>query len=173
MNRLLKLSIVPVLLILAACSDQDPSRKSAQDQPPPQWLLTSEPSGAKSVADTKADASEGDTVVVRGRIGGRKQPMADDSPVFTIIDLSVPHCAEIPGDNCPTPWDYCCEPAESIRANAATVQLVDEQGEALTIGPKSAGLSELDELVIVGAVGPRPSEDVLTIVATGIYRVGG
>ncbi|MFW5681973.1 MAG: hypothetical protein ACOC1G_03120, partial [Phycisphaeraceae bacterium] len=77
----------------------------------------------------------------------------------------------IEGDGCPAPWDYCCEAPETIRANAATVQLLDEDGNASDISATAAGLVPLDEVVIVGTVGPRPAADVLTVQASGVYRV--
>ncbi|RNC81872.1 MAG: hypothetical protein ED559_08840 [Phycisphaera sp.] len=128
------------------------------------WLLETEPAGAVSVSEVKASATEGQTVVVRGRIGGRKEPISDGSPVFTIVDLSLPHCGEIPGDKCKTPWDYCCETPEDLTANSVTIMLA-------SVDPRVGGLKELDEIVVEGAVGPRPNESVLTVIATGVFVV--
>ena len=128
------------------------------------WVLTGEPAGAVGVAEVKASAQEGDTVVLRGRIGGRRDPMGEGSAVFTVMDLGLPHCGENPEDKCATPWDYCCEKPETIRANAATVQA--------PAAADGAGFRPLDEVVVVGTVGPRPNPDVLTVVASGVYRVG-
>ncbi|MFK7959880.1 MAG: hypothetical protein AB8G96_05075 [Phycisphaerales bacterium] len=130
------------------------------------WMLDAEPAGVVPVGEAKASASEGDRVVVFGRIGGNRAPMTEGSPVFLIVDKKLPHCGEIPGDNCPVPWDYCCEPKDSLTANSATVQLVAGEGA----DPMAAGLEPLDEVVIVGTVGPRPNQDVFTIMATGVYR---
>lgn len=137
----------------------------------PAWMLTSAPAAAQSVLEAKVTAKEGDIIVVRGRIGGRKDAMSAASPVLTIMDVSIPHCAENPEDKCATPWDYCCVPKEQITAHSATVQIVGPEGSAATADPKAAGLAELDEIVIEGIVGPRPSDQVLTIKATGIYRM--
>ena len=95
--------------------------------------------------------------------------MTAGSPVFTVVDLEIPHCGQIPGDTCGTPWDYCCEPRDSLTANAATVQLVDSDGEPIAGG--AGPLRPLDEIVVIGSVGPRPDDQVLTIRATGVYRV--
>ncbi|MEM8756750.1 MAG: hypothetical protein AAGF47_03095 [Planctomycetota bacterium] len=97
--------------------------------------------------------------------------MSPGSPVFTVVDLAVPHCGEIPGDNCPAPWDYCCETPESMAANTATIQLVGSDGSPLDASPAEHGFEPLDEVVIVGVVGARPDERVLTIRATGVHRV--
>ena len=139
----------------------------------PGWLLTSAPADAIPVGQAKANAAEGDEVVIRGRIGGRMVPVSEESPVFVIVDLALPHCGELPDDQCQTPWDYCCEPRDSLTANSATVQLVSADGSALAINPVAGGLEPLDEVIVVGTVGPRPDPQVLTIRATGVHRAGG
>lgn len=137
------------------------------------FLLASAPSGAMDVVKAKETAKEGDTITVRGKIGGRVEPMSEGSAVFVVMDLSEQSCDELHGDRCPTPWDYCCTPPDAIRAKSATVQVVDESGRALEIDLGEAGLSPLDRVVVVGEVGPRPNEDVLVIRATGVYREEG
>lgn len=168
MNRITTLAITSVaVLFVAACAESSPSPSASST---PAWLLPTEPSSAMSVAEAKASATEGATIVVRGRIGGRVEPITGESPVFTIVDLGLPHCGEIEGDQCPTPWDYCCETPEDIRASSATVQVVGASGAPLDTSLITGGLRPLDEVVVVGITGPRPSGDVLTIRATGVYR---
>lgn len=136
------------------------------------WILEAEPEGAVGVGQVKANAAEGDQIVVRGRIGGRVEPMTEGSPTFVVTDLSLPYCGEKEADGCATPWDYCCEPRESLQANTATVQVVGENGQPVTGDLRAAGLEELDEVVLVGTVGPRPDPAVLIIRATGVYDAG-
>ena len=50
-----------------------------------------------------------------GRIGGEEEPMIEGLAAFTIVDPSLKACSDIPGDNCETPWDYCCESAKRLR----------------------------------------------------------
>lgn len=138
---------------------------------PPAWLLAEPPAGAQPVAAVKAAASEGDMVVIRGRIGGRAEPLRADSAVFVIVDPSIPTCADNPDDNCPTPWDYCCEPQDVLTANSATIQMVDPAGTPIDTSLPAQGLKALDEVIVIGAVGPRPNPAVLTIRATGVHRV--
>lgn len=139
----------------------------------PGWLLTSAPENAVDVGEAKQSATDGDEVALRGRIGGRADPMSKDSAMFVMMDTGVPSCAEIEGDACPTPWDYCCEPSESITANNATVQLVGADGAPLAIDLRQHGLEPLDEVIVVGRVAPRPNEQTLVVQATGLYRAGG
>ena len=169
-------------VLLGGCGQGGPSGSNApaggggagqpaSDRGVPAWILAEAPGDALPVAEVKADAKEGDRVVIRGRIGGRRDPISEGSPTMIIMDGSIPSCADNPGDNCPTPWDYCCEPAEVKTANTATVQVVDAGGQPVGQTIQSAGLSPLDEVIIVGVVGPRPDASVLTVMATGVYRV--
>lgn len=137
------------------------------------WLLDAEPAGAVDVREAKSSAQEGDEIVLVGRIGGRKEPMSEGSPVFLLIDLEIPHCGQLEGDACKTPWDYCCEPRDSLVANSATVQLIEADGASSSADLSAAGLAPLDEVVVVGTVAPRPSEDVMLVRATSIYRRDG
>jgi len=164
--------VLAAALGFAGCGQSGTAENEGSSAGPAAWLIDSEPADALAVAQAKSQLQAGDEVVVRGRIGGRANPMSDDSPVFTVMDLSVPHCGQMgDDDHCPTPWDYCCESRDSIKANAATVQVIDARGSPVGDKLAAAGLSNLDEVVLVGTVGPRPNEDVLMIKATGVYRV--
>lgn len=163
-----------ILLSTTACDRKESSNTTANQSTTaaarPAWLLDAEPAGAKPVGEVKATAQEGDQVVVLARVGGRVSPITVGSPVFTVVDLKLLHCGQLPDDHCATPWDYCCEPRESLTANSATVHIQPPTQGAPTPDPSTGGLSPLDEIVIVGIVGPRPNPAVLTINATGIYR---
>jgi hypothetical protein len=177
-NALTTALILSAAFLLTACEKPAPSptASTAPGSTPAAglaWVLTSMPEGAVPVGQLKADAKEGDRVVMRGRIGGRSEPMTSGSAVFVVMDLSIPSCAEVPDDKCPTPWDYCCEPRESLAANNATVMVVNPAGQAVDTDMRLAGFAPLDEVVVVGVVGPRPSPEVLTVRAEGVYRVGG
>lgn len=172
-HALYGLSTLALAASLAACSKSERTASSSSSAPPT-WLLASEPTDARTIAEVKAAAKEGDAVVMRARIGGRKTPISANSAAFTVMDLAIPHCGQLgDDDHCNTPWDYCCETPETIQANAATVQLVGPEGAPTTHTPLEAGLAPLDEIIIVGTVGPRPDPSVLTIRATGVYRAGG
>jgi len=165
---------------LTACGPQNPQPTQSDPTPPtppasnaalPAWVLTDLPADAVGVAQIKPDAKEGDRVVLRGRIGGRAAPISEDSPVMLIMDSAIPSCADNPADSCRTPWDYCCEPAEVKAANNATIQIVDAAGQPVSQPIAAAGLEPLDEVVIVGVVGPRPDPAVFTVLATGVFKV--
>jgi len=169
-RRTVSAALVAASLFTAACSEQQPEAQTSTASTRPAWLLVAAPEGAQSVNDVKATAAEGDRIVLRGRIGGRAEPITEGSPVFTIVDLSLPYCGQEAEDGCPVPWDYCCESPETIASNSATVQVVDEAGRPITHDLYRQGLNPLDEVVVIGDVAPRPSENVLTVRATGVYH---
>jgi len=169
--RLIVAASLSLSLVLAACSENSSTTSSASSSDVPTWVLTTAPDNAETVLALKASAKEGDEVVLRGRIGGRMEPLTAGSSVFTVVDLQLPHCGQNPGDSCRTPWDYCCETPETIAANSATIQIVDAGGRSLDSSPAEHGFAPLDEVIVIGSVAPRPDDRVLTLRATGVYRV--
>jgi len=163
---LLLLTLV-IEIALGGCGD---APTPAAPAAPATWLVAALPAGAIPVAQAKQSAREGDRIVIRGRIGGRRDPMTAGVAVFVMIDPALPHC-EI--GKCKVPWDYCCETPESITTNSATVRLVGEDGKPMTIDLGKHALKPLDEIVVVGTVGPRPTAEVFVINATEIHRVAG
>ncbi len=163
----LLLSTLLIVIALGGCGD---SPAPAAPAPTPAWLVAAMPTGAIPVAEAKQSAREGDQVVVRGRIGGRREPMNANVAVFVMIDPAIPHCKI---GVCKIPWDYCCETPESITINSATVQLVGDTGKPMNIDLGKHTLKPLDEIVVVGTVGPRPTAEVFVIHAEKIHRVAG
>ncbi|MHC4776547.1 MAG: hypothetical protein ACYTBR_14950, partial [Planctomycetota bacterium] len=146
---------------------------SAQTSPvATSWLLADMPADAVPVLQAKQTAREGDQVVVRGRIGGRSDPLSHDVAVFVVMDPALPSCRDR-GGPCKKPWDYCCETTETITANSATVMLVDDAKTPMAVDLGGHGFEPLDEVVVVGTVAPRPNEAMLVIHARKIHRVSG
>lgn len=178
----MNLSLVACLSILAGCSDGETPNTTDGDHTEtsgganatrPAWLLASAPAEPQDIIGAKATAKAGDEIVLTGRIGGRVTPITDGSPVFTIVDLSMLYCGqeETSMENCPTPWDYCCDTKETIAAKSATVQIVNADGTPITESPAAHGLTPLDEVIVVGTVQPRPNTTILTVQAEGVYRI--
>src|SRR6056297_2161091 len=121
---------------LAACEQESttPTTDDASTAVPAtdaQWRLASMPADAQGVKSVKDAAAEGDTVTVRGIIGGRKDALSKDSAFFVMVDPSLENICTSEDDHCPTPWDYCCAMPGDVQANSATVQLVDADGNPL------------------------------------------
>lgn len=135
------------------------------------FFVEKQPENAKDVSDVRKAGTlkVGDEVVLRGRIGGSKEPFVAGRAVFTLVGRGIKACNENPDDKCSTPWDYCCEPKEQILANAVTVQVTDAKGQVLRTEMKGRhGLKELTEIVVVGKVASADSKS-LVLVASGAF----
>lgn len=164
-----------LIVLLTGCSQDAPTTPAAQsDTPAPaavdgsQYLLTSEPEGAGEVIAVRKDAGDGDDVVIVGRIGGSENPWIEDRAAFSIVDGSLKACSDIPGDDCPIPWDYCCETPKLPDATAL-VKVVDDQGELIKADARE--LLEVKELSTVVVKGKAQRDDAgnLTVLASGIF----
>jgi hypothetical protein len=135
-------------------------------------MLETEPENARDVSQAKEEARPGDTITIRGRVGGSSRPFIDGRAVFTLVGSEPKACSDIPGDNCRTPWDYCCVPRREILAHSATIQLVDAKNAVLRTDIKGRrGIRELSDVTVVGTVGST-DRGALIVNATGIYVHG-
>jgi hypothetical protein len=144
-----------------------------RDSVPAGFFLRETPESAKDLSDVRmsGEVKKGDTVAVRGVIGGSSQPFVKDRAVFTLMGSALKPCSANPEDKCTQPWDYCCETRADIAANSATIRVVNDRGQPLRTDIKGrAGLKELSEVVVVGKVA-ETSRGALILDAEGIYPV--
>ena len=114
------------------------------------YLVDSEPADARPVAEALGADDQAEITVV-GRIGGEKNPWIDDMAAFTIVDPSLKACSDIPGDNCPEPWDYCCESSETMKTHSVAVKFTDEKGSVVAADARKLfGVEPLQTVVIRG-----------------------
>jgi hypothetical protein len=168
--------VVAGLLLSAGCDSRAGQTGTKTPGAGPQGTLpegialTEAPADAVDVVQAKSTAQAGDKVVVRGLIGGRRDPFVAERAIFQLVDTSLPTCKEKHGDGCPTPWDYCCEPKDQITAKSATVQLADAGGKPLAMGLNGkGGLEPMARIVVRGVVAEKPNDAVMIINADGIY----
>ena len=128
--------------------------------------MADEPVGGIGVGEARSTAENGREVVVIGRIGGSAKPFVTGLAAFTIVDPKVPHCA--PEENCPTPWDYCCQ-TDAVKENIATVKLVDEHGKVMS--GDAADLIRAKELavVVVKGIAKRGEDGSLSIATREVF----
>lgn len=163
------LSLVLLASPAAAPAAAAPSALAA-DALPANLFLAERPAGAKELRDAKAAAKKGDPIVFRARIGGRSAPFVKDRSICIVIDDRLKSCDEIPGDTCPKPWDYCCEPKESLKASVATLQVVGADGKPLKVAIEGAnGLKPLSKVVVKGTVAEAGPDGLLVVNAEGIF----
>jgi hypothetical protein len=132
-------------------------------------ILKEAPAGAKDVSVLKKDAKEGDEVVIRGQVGGDVKPFVKNRAIVRIVDMKLPACNAKPGDSCKTPWDFCCETPEAIKANSATIECCTADGKPLKVELKGMnGIDHLSVVVVKGKVSSRVGDNLI-IQASGIF----
>lgn len=157
------------LFVLAALSLTLPQAIGADL--PEGLLVTTAPSGAVSVAAARKDAAkDGAEIVLRGRIGGRMTSLLDKAAIAVLADeKAITACNDMPGDACKTPWDYCCETPEKLKASTATIQVRGADGKILKAPLRGlGGLKELSTVVVKGTVDKASSKDALIVNVTQI-----
>lgn len=138
---------------------------------PTGFFVEKQPENAKDVSEARKGGAlkAGDEVVLRGRIGGSKDPFVAGRAVFTLVGRGIKACSDNPGEKCSRPWDYCCETKEDILANSVSVQVTDAKGQVLRTDMKGRrGLKELSEIVVVGKVASAGG-GALVVNATTVY----
>jgi hypothetical protein len=131
------------------------------------YLLDQEPAGAAEVIALRNDATDGQDVVVVGRIGGRVDPWVKDSAAFSLVDRSLTPCSEMEGDMCQTPWDYCCE--TTLPESTVLVMVHDADGKLVkTDARQLLGVKELNTVVVEGRA-KRDKDGNVSIVAAKMY----
>lgn len=132
------------------------------------FLLSAEPQEVNDVIKVRKEAGDGDDVVIMGRIGGSENPWIDGRAAFSIVDLSLKACSDIPGDTCPKPWDYCCE-TPNLPEATALVKVVDEDGGVVKADARE--LLDVQELstVIIDGKAQRDDAGNLTVLAKGVF----
>jgi hypothetical protein len=174
--RLAFTAMVLVFLLSGCGGGVTPQQPAAPPPPaatgpalPESFILSAAPADAKDVSALKKDSKVGDEVVIRGQVGGSKAPIVEQRAIMTIVDMKLPACNVKPDDDCKTPWDFCCETPESLKANTASIQFSGTDGKPLRVDLRSvSGLNNLAVVVVKGKVVSR-EKDNLFINASGIY----
>ena len=117
-----------------------------------------------NVADAKASSKTGQKVLVQGKVKDFITGVAG----FTIADNRMKSCKDN-GEDCPTPWDYCCEPKEVISKNSATVMLVTADRKPVKEAIK--GVKGIDNLTPVAVEGTAQKDKAgnLVVYAEKVY----
>ena len=157
-----------VVLFAAACGGGGSAGANGMKQPSAaasKLVLAADPGAALSVVAAKALTTK-DRVVVTGRIA----LVVAGTFAFKLADLSMPYCGEKnTGENCKTPWDYCCETAAHITANTITVEARTADGRPLTT-PALPDLRLLDAVKVTGTL-QKDEHGNVVLLADGVHRV--
>ena len=168
-------SLVPFVAVSCGGGDSDNTSSTSTDssaaqatEPAGDVWLAAVPEGAQDVGAARAGAAEGETLTVRGLIGGSKKPFVEGLAAFQLIDPALSSCD--PAEGCRTPWDYCCTALDTITENTVTVEIRD--GDTVRTGGLRGthGLEPLAEVVVQG-VAELDAQGNVTIVASGMRLV--
>ena len=86
---------------------------------------------AISVLEARKRNEANQLLVIQGFIGGMVEPFIQSRALFVLGDESIKTCDKIKGDQCPTPWDACCEDRKKLIDGSVTVRVLDDQGQML------------------------------------------
>jgi hypothetical protein len=169
---MLTTTLAATLASIALLLAPPPATPPATDAPriPAAVFVTEKPKDAKCVSEVKKSAKKGDTVVFTATVGGRAEPFVKTRAIFMVADRCLKACNQNPEENCATPWDYCCEPPESKKANMLTVQFTGDDGKPLKVGARSAGgLEPLAQIVVEGVVAEADDKGTFIVTARKVF----
>jgi hypothetical protein len=158
-----------VVGVVAGCGSSPSGTTAAGPSPEgAAYRLATEPPGATTVKDARANAKNEDKITLVGRIGGDVNPWIEGQAAFLVVDTSLKPCNEMHDDACKTPWDYCCDAGE-LPAHKALVKFVDGSGKPVaTDARKLLGVKELQTVVVHG-IANRDEAGNLTVLADGVF----
>lgn len=119
----------------------------------------------------RTTAKPGDEIIIKGLIMGREKVFVDGRASFLLGDREkLTPCNAIPGDECETPWDACCDSKEAKREGIASIQITDADGRVLSGGLKGVkGLKELSAVTVSGIVDQSTTLENLVVNAIIIH----
>ncbi len=169
------MTLALALLAIGGC-DRSPSGSAKPAGKPaelPAGLMLAAapgPGAPTPIGTLKGSLKEGAEVIVRGVVGGQRDPFIDGRAMLMLVDVSVPNQCAIGDDHCNTPWDYCCAPSEEIGKSSAMVRVTGPDGAPLKGTLKGAsGIGTLSILTIKAKVAAGSTAEALTLDAVGIY----
>lgn len=178
MKNTTRVLLPAVLLALAACTAEKDegsatSTATAEVAPGAELLAVfaaSVDGDGAAIHQARVDARPGDELVLKGRVMGSSSPFVEGRAAFIIGDEEkLTACSDIPGDECETPWDNCCDSKEAKQVGTASVQVLGPDGRVLKEGIEGVeGLDKLSRVVVSGTVAEGSGADNLVINAKAI-----
>lgn len=162
-NVTLPLSL-SLLILLAACGQPESKTVPTTSNATNALLLDLDPGEATTVIQAKSNGPSKD-IVVEGRIFDITKGFA----LMRMMDLSLDYCGELNKESkCPTPWDFCCDNPDDVKASSVLVKAVDPSGETIE-ADSLANLRLLDKIKVKGEL-IKDEHGNLVLIATGWYR---
>ena len=156
-----KLSLVLpfAFLALAACGETQKEDPPKGPTIPEKYWAAEAPSGASDIAAARKAAKDGAEMTVIGLV----QDFSKTQSQFFVADRALIPCNEREGDNCPTPWDYCCEDKPKLQAGLLTVELRDGKKLIKSSLEGFHGFTHLKEAIVKGKAEVDSSGNVVLV----------
>lgn len=156
------LIITAFLAVACAVPVENASAAGKGGKLPKDLFVDKAPGKPLNVIDARKNAKEGQSIAVRGRVGGSAKPIADKYAIFLVIDGNFKLCK----DGCA---DLCHISRDKVTAGMATIQVVDGSGKPLKASIQGKnGLKPLSEVVVEGKVATL-TDTVMIVNAEKIY----
>lgn len=139
----LLLSVSLVAAVGCGKGEERPAEKPAQSIPAKIWSDTPL-AGAEDVKDAREKRKDGDEVVLRGTLQD-----FGELATFKLVEDSLGDCNQM-GDECATPWDYCCTEAETLARLTVNVEFLEGDLPASWSLRGAHGLDHLTEVTVAG-----------------------
>ena len=135
-------------------------------------FVNTKPEDAVSVVEARKSASPGDLITVTGKIAGAMHPFTEGFATAILADQALATCDLTMDDECPNPWNACCEEKPVIMSMRMLVQVLGDDGRPVREGLAGVrGMKELDVLVVTGTVAEGSTAENLIVNATEIYQM--
>jgi len=132
-------------LAAVGCSGSSGRSNEAPAPSIPDHVWSDSPlTGAENVRDARERHKDGDSVVLRGTV----QDFGELS-TFKLVEDSLEDCVE-KGDECETPWDYCCIEPETLGRLTVNVEFLEGDLPASWSLRGAHGLDHLSEVTVAG-----------------------
>lgn len=150
------ISLTLLVALAFGCSNEskpapEKQKEAAPSGPqalPDQFWAKESPEGAVDVFDLREGDLNGKEVVVRGTV----QEFVDGFAAFVLVEDTLLSCNEIPGDECETPWDYCCADPDELTRGSAFVEFHDGDSPGSWAVEGFHGIAQLSEVVVTGTL---------------------
>lgn len=113
------------------------------------YYMDAAPEGAIEVAALRG-LEDGATVTVRGDV--QEFAPVKGKAVLSLYDHALLSCDEIEDDQCPTPWDFCCEDPADLTVSTINVEFLDGDLPGSWALKGERGLDHLTQVQVTGTL---------------------
>lgn len=156
------ITMLSVCFLFSGCGNEEKTLAEPKIELPAGFITQESLGEAITVKTAREQNEPGNILILEGFVGGREDPFVEGRAIFVLGDDSLETCDKVPGDECPTPWDACCEDPKNIQASIITIQVVDENNAVLKGTLKGAGgIKAGSRLKIKGQVDKNSSPEAM------------